>query len=70
MFYLVPLKAYKGSICSNFNTREFDSRELVQFFSTLLETVVFIFDHLCTQDSPICPLNFEYKTGHYVDQGG
>ena len=39
-------------------------------FSTLLETVAFVFDHLWTQDSPICPQTLDYKTGPYIDQGG
>ena len=55
---------------SNFNTREFNSRELVQMCSTLLETVVFVFDHLWTQDSPMFPLTFGGKAGPYIDQGG
>ena len=55
---------------SNFNTRESNCREVVQFFSTLLETVPFVFYHLWTQDSPICPLTFCGKPGPYIDQGG
>ena len=39
-------------------------------FSTLLETVVSVFDHLWTQDSPSIPLPFDHKTGPYTDQGG
>ena len=57
-------------IRSNFNTREFNSRELVQLFSTLLETVASVFDHLWTQDSSFFPLTFDYKTEPYIDQGG
>ena len=36
---------------------------------TLLETVSSVVNHLWTQDSPICPLTFEYKTGPCIDQG-
>ena len=39
-------------------------------FSTLLETVPFVFEQLWTQDSPIFPLTFGGKTGPYIDQGG
>ena len=39
-------------------------------FSTLLETVPFVIDHLWTQDRPIFPLTFGGKTGPYIDQGG
>ena len=57
-------------IHSNFNSREFNSRELVQFVSTLLETVASVFDHMWTQDSPIFPLTIGGKKGPYIDQGG
>ena len=38
--------------------------------STLLETVVFVFDHIWTQDSPMFSLTVGGKTGPYFDQGG
>ena len=58
------------TVRTTFNTREFDSRELAQCFSTLLETVVFVFYHRWTQYSPSCPLTLGGKTGPYIDLGG
>ena len=55
-------------IRSNFNTYEFNSRELAQCLSTLLETVPFVFDHLWTQDRPIVPLTCCGTTGPCIDK--
>ena len=35
---------------------------LFSYFSTLLETVAFVYDHRWTQDSPMFPLTFGGKT--------
>ena len=43
---------------------------LISGFSTLLETVPFVFDHIWTLDSPIVPLTVDGKTRPYIDQGG
>ena len=42
---------------------------LFSCFSTLLETLWSVFDHLWTQDSPICPLTVGGQTIPYIDQG-
>ena len=55
-------------LCSNFNNREFNYRELCCCL-TLIETVCSVLDHLWTQDSPIVPRPFEHKMGPYIEQG-
>ena len=53
---------------SNFNTREFNSRER-SLELTLLEIAPSVLDHLWAQDSPVFPAISEYTLGPYIVQG-
>ena len=62
------LKSFWRPLRSNFNTREFNGRELFCLLN-LLETVFPVLDHRWTQDNPIFNLTFDHKMGTYTDQG-